>query len=467
MYVLEVKGGRVSLVDGIWHYQDRSGYSTASGEGPFRQAEAALHGLVADIQRNVSADLLDRFTVGYGVVFPDCAWHTRSVEWDEALVADMHGSRNIDAWLNRLFAHWQERDLPREPPDTESVQRLQHYLRPEFIDVQPRDDTARVVEQVSERVETLTEDQMRLVDVAEANPRVICFGGAGTGKTFLAERLARRWSTLGLQVALICRSPWLRHFLASRLVLPRVSVSSIDGARLACRRAGLGRFDAVIVDEGQDLLDPGSVDILDSVLDSGLAQGRWAWFQDLNQSFFPAIDRDMVERLMEADPVRIPLRNNCRNTRVILECVQSSTGADLGVTGAGEGPAVRKHYAANQRDSARLLGSEIVRLVDGTGLAPGRLTIVSPLEMPDSSVGAMSANSLRRIRPLDEFSMRSVRLDKVGFAQIDDFKGLENDAVIVCDLPEPSRRSHSTLHYVAMSRPRAILSVIYRDAQTK
>ena len=61
--------------------------------------------------------------------------------------------------------------------------------------------------------------------------------------------------------------------------------------------------------------------------------------------------------------------------------------------------------------------------------------------------------------------MRSVPLDKVGFAQIADFKGLENDAVIVCDLPEPSRRSHSTLHYVAMSRPRAILSVIYRDAQ--
>ena len=33
--------------------------------------------------------------------------------------------------------------------------------------------------------------------------------------------------------------------------------------------------------------------------------------------------------------------------------------------------------------------------------------------------------------------MRAVPGDKVGFAKIDEFKGLENDAVIVADLPEP------------------------------
>ena len=80
------------------------------------------------------------------------------------------------------------------------------------------------VEDIRWRIEQLTEDQMRMVDVAEANPRVLCAGGAGTGKTFLAERLVRRWAEDGLQVTLVCRSSWLRHFLASRLSMPGLVV---------------------------------------------------------------------------------------------------------------------------------------------------------------------------------------------------------------------------------------------------
>ena len=114
---------------------------------------------------------------------------------------------------------------------------------------------------------------MRMADVAEANPRVLCAGGAGTGKTFLAERLARRWADAGAQVALVCRSPWLRHFLASRLAAPRITVSLIDGVRLDCRRAGLTHFDALIVDEGQDLFEGRCLDTLDGVLSGGLESG--------------------------------------------------------------------------------------------------------------------------------------------------------------------------------------------------
>ena len=33
--------------------------------------------------------------------------------------------------------------------------------------------------------------------------------------------------------------------------MPGLTVSLIDGVRLDCRRAGLERFDALIVDEGQ------------------------------------------------------------------------------------------------------------------------------------------------------------------------------------------------------------------------
>ena len=60
--------------------------------------------------------------------------------------------------------------------------------------------------------------------------------------------------------------------------------------------------------------------------------------------------------------------------------------------------------------------------------------------------------------------MRSVPDDKVGFARIDEFKGLENEAVMVLDLPAPSMATKNVAaHYVAMSRARSVLSLIYLD----
>ena len=461
LYVIEIKGGRVSCQDGVWRFLDRNGHATESIEGPFRQAETALWGLIEEIRSGLPDDVCDQFTTGYGVVFPNCEWRGEGVEWDNPMVADVRASRDMDGWLRRLFDYWQSRSGATRRPNAEALQQLQNYLRPNTTP--PEHALVHQVEDSRQRIERLTEDQMRMVDVAESNPRVLCYGGAGTGKTFLAERLARAWSEVGMQVALVCRSPWLKHFLAARLAVPRVTVSLIEGVRLACRRAGLTHFDAVIVDEGQDLLDMQSIEALDEVLDNGLRVGRWCWFQDLNQSFFPARDLRAKDFLFASEPTQIPLRTNCRNTRIILEWVQEALRADLGVKGAGAGPEVRRQTATDTRQSAEFIASEIMQLVDQGGLTPGSVTVLSPFEFGESSVAAMTADFAGRIRRLDEYSMRAMPGDKVGFAKIDEFKGLENDAVIVVDLPDPLVADRSVAHYVAMSRARSVLSLVHRS----
>ncbi len=460
LYVIEVKGGRVSCRDGVWRYRDRNGRLAESNESPFRQAESALQGLMQSIRAELTRDFCDQFTIGYGVVFPDCDWRGRGIEWDEAMVADARRSRAIEVWLRELFDYWQRRDGMTKRPDEESVCRLQNLLRSDVATSAPA--LVRQVEESQRRIERFTEDQMRMVDVAEANPRVICVGGAGTGKTFVAERLGRRWADAGMQVALVCRSPWLKHFLASRLSMPGITVSLMEGVLLDCRRAGLTRFDAVIVDEGQDLLDTDSIQTLSRLLDGGLNAGRWAWFQDLNQSLFPASDTQAKNMLLASDPVRVPLRTNCRNTRTIVEWIKEALEADLGVKGAGAGPAVRVRMASDKRESATLIASEIERLVNQGHLAPGSVTVLSPFEMAESSVAFLPADASCRIQRLDEYSMRAMPGDKVGFAKIDEFKGLENDAVIVVDLPDPILTGDkSVAHYVAMSRARSLLSLIH------
>ncbi len=464
--VLEVKGGQVACHEGVWRYENRYGRTVESWEGPFRQAETALHGLMEDLRAGLPAGVVDRFTIGYGVVFPDCDFGGEGAEWDRAMVADARVSRDLEGWLRRLFTYWRRRRGSVSIPDDETLRTLQEYLRPD-VDTRRREEEAPLVDQVEDawrRVERFTEDQMRMADVAEANPRVLCAGGAGTGKTFLAERLARRWADAGAQIAVVCRSPWLRHFLASRLSAPGLTVSLIDGVRLDCRRAGLTRFDALIVDEGQDLFEKRCLETLDGVLGGGLDSGRWCWFHDLNnQSLTHRFESEAKEHLESLAPVRMPLRINCRNTRVILEWIQDELDADLGVRGAGAGPAVRCQTAENRRDSAERAAREIRELVDVGGLTPGSVTILSPLDLADSSIAEMPVDAARRIRRLDEYSMRNPPVDKVGFARIDEFKGLENEAIVVVDLPAPSGAGgNEAAHYVAMSRARSVLSLIRR-----
>jgi len=55
--------------------------------------------------------------------------------------------------------------------------------------------------------------------------------------------------------------------------MPGVTVSLAKSVRTAARRDGIDRFDALIVDEGQDLLGMESLDKLDAVLAGGLATG--------------------------------------------------------------------------------------------------------------------------------------------------------------------------------------------------
>ena len=61
--------------------------------------------------------------------------------------------------------------------------------------------------------------------------------------------------------------------------------------------------------------------------------------------------------------------------------------------------------------------------------------------------------------------MREAPDDRVGFARLGELKDLENEAIVVVDLPAPDKAARTSAeHYVAMSRARSVLSLIYRDS---
>lgn len=462
LYALEVKGGGVACHNGVWTTSGRDDLRGTLHESPFRQAESALHALRTRLERQLGAGIVGRFPIGYGVVFPDCDWDDTGAEWDPAVLADARKARNLERWLTGLFRHWHQRHEASggrlQLPDTDAIKAVVDFLRPEIevavsLHVQ--------VEEIAERVSALTEDQMRFLDAVEDNPRLLCAGGAGTGKTFLALELARRWAAEGARVLLACQSPWLRHWLAERFAAPNLSVALAGKAPLAARRAGIERFDALIVDEGQDLLQLTLLDPLDQTLVGGLEHGRWCLFHDRNNQagLFGPAEPEALALLDSFGPTHVRLTTNCRNTRQILDLVKTSLGADMGVRGSGDGPAVRLHHAGSEAEAVSLLAAELERLTGRGGLAPREITLLSPRPFAQSAAARLPTALGAGIVVLDEYALRDFPPPAISFAEIAAFKGLENEAVIVVDLPLP--RQPTPLHYVGLSRARTCLTVIY------
>ena len=455
LFVLEIKGGGVSCHDGIWETTNRYGETERLRESPFKQAEGALHGLRGKLPSSLS----NVFVVGYGVVMPDVERLPDSAEWDRAVIADGRDFREFEKWLERFIRYWRAKDIRKIAATPSQLNVLQQHLRPDFEAVVPLHVSAHEVET---RIARLTEDQLRLIDVVEANPRVICSGGAGTWKTMLALELAKRWGASGMTTALACHSPWLKGFL-ERTAVPGLIVSLAESIHVAAKRAGIEKFDALIVDEGQDILNMDALTQLDSCLHGGISEGRWCFFHDANNqsglcgSYVP----DAYDYLESICPVQIPLKTNCRNSLPILQRIQADLGADVGYSGVGDGPAVCEVRAADRDSAIQALEKELHDLVFCEGFNPGDIVVLSPLTFAQSWTSALSRNLRDLISVLDDASPRNMNRHTIGYAQIGDFKGLESEVVVLADMPRPGHSdSLRSLHYVGMSRARAILRMI-------
>lgn len=463
IYVLEVKGGTLRYSDGKWTTTGKMG--TEEIQDPFHQANTAVHAIVNKINDYLKPRKF-RFPIGFAVVCPDTQWRCEGGEWDRETICDSRDFQNFNRWLKALFQFW-----TLEKPNNDKllsqadVDAIANYLRPDFETIYPLFDQVKQLEKQSVR---LTEEQYKFVDIAEINKRVICQGGAGTGKTFLAAELARRLVEKDLNVLLVCKSSWLRHYLMTRIQNDRLVISTISSVSNALRRSGLDSFDALIVDEGQDLLNFRDLMYLDSLLVNGFQNGQWYFFHDSNNqsNLLDEIDSSALEWLKSRNnPTLLPLNVNCRNTSKILSVVQRDLKCDVGAAALADGPEVTEFRG----DRNQLLGelNKVLTYLIKSELNQGSITILSPLNIRQSLVNDLAEETRELIHELDDYKVRLIPFQNITFSEIKDFKGLENDVVILVDLPHPSKistQSNRALHYVGMTRARAILYCFWMDS---
>jgi len=134
VFVLEIKGGRVSRGDGIWEFTNKFDRVTRKTEGPFDQAKSAIFAIQDSLAGRLSQATLASVTFGYGVVFPDIDFVTDSTEWSREVVLDRKALESgIPASLTRLAKYWTAKEHSAPPRlSVKVISEITDLVRPDF-----------------------------------------------------------------------------------------------------------------------------------------------------------------------------------------------------------------------------------------------------------------------------------------------------------------------------------------------
>lgn len=441
--VIEVKGGKVSCEDGIWRFEDRWGRVVEKARSPISQAQGGYSSLLNKYLKPLLGEAkVARVTTGFCTVFPgsrlsEVEHLLGGPEMPRELVGtkeDCTSSSKFQEFMNRVLDYWRQHAKAKVTKlSPAEVRNVVAHLRPSFDRVRP---ISISLAHLREEQLELTEDQYQLIDFMETAPRVLCTGGAGCGKTFLAVECLRR--ELAHEPILVTGTPSLAAHLRAALgdLASRVaSYEEVVGDPGAYR----DRFTTLIVDEGQQITSLKVFDVLGDMIGKGLGEARWRWFSDPNWqvSATSTFDSNAQKKLETWASVKPPLRQNCRNTPQIVRNVEFMTGQKIGTTKIkGSGPEViygRSHDAA-----AGMIAEAAAQikswLSDGV-ITPGQITLLTTRPIAESSIPKISMAAgipYAPWRPGWEQQRTYPRF--LGASTIENFRGLETPLVLLCDL---------------------------------
>lgn len=492
IYCLEVKGGEVRRERGRWAFINRHGKTNWKQEGPFDQVGSASPALFNWLKKNGpgSIDLL----IGHGVVVPDTEFKVRGPDILPEVVydgADVASDIRLDEYVRRLSGYWRQR-LGRAPSEltARQVSIITDLLRGDFVTVASPGLVARGI---NRQLIELTEEQGRVMEALSANERVWTRGGAGTGKTLLAIEEVERLSRNGARVLYTCFNKRLAVSVGQRLSEDGVTCLHLHGLMADVLGDRLGQrpdidddhyfgvwmpeqaldlvlhggieYDAIVVDEGQDLLLPAYVDLLDALLSGGLDDGTWRWFSDPAQNLFGATSGEATTHLRNANPAMCQLSVNCRNTRAIANIAHLLSGVRMVETAQVDGPEVDLLWYRDESHAIRQVSRWIAKLISG-GIPVDEVVVLGRRHLAS---GLLAGGLLAEVPyPLVEGARSG---EGVEYSTIRSFKGLEADAVVLLDVDGFSAREVLADLYAGGTRPRTHLAVAiseeYREGFTE
>lgn len=482
--IVEVKGGTIDFDpdDHAWYRLLYTG-NRKQIKDPFKQANGNMHELKRRIvDRAFPGQKTPPCAFGYAVVFPDCDYQGSVPPGaDDSIILSAKDLPHIGRRIPEILKKW----TPYIPDQLtkEQLRGIRDALTSTFNLIPV---LSRQIDEEGEQLVKLTEEQARLLDFLEEHERCLIEGVAGSGKTLLAIEQARRFASKGLKTLFVCYnkilSQWVWesldeslgelvdvyhfHSLCSRLCYEaKVPFSppqkdagefySSEAPSLLLEAIGIigTKYDAVIVDEGQDFDSEWWLPL--EMLCHKEEEAPFYLFYDPVQKLF-------------VDSIGLPdlgkpysLKTNCRNTRNIAKVCASVREIDIKVHDAAPVGVDVDSGVWKKSDGQRRRCEQILKELSKGDVQSRQIVIQSPFRQKNPH---SSFNNISKIGGFNLVTDVKEWRDGQGvlFTTVRSFKGLEADVVIMVDVPEPRDRSIFTVNdlYVGASRAKHVLHVL-------
>lgn len=463
--IIEVKS-HLSLsrdVNGFW----RLGNDSPTQRSPFKQARGQVHSIRQYLRKVMPLG-------GNSIPIASVVWFTEinareklppSVEWNSWELLDKSNLENIKAVV--LESLEKATSLLAETKALNTISISDSFCAQIVEKLRPKFEISLSSFELSKRrkhtIAQLTQEQFKYLDALANNKAWLVEGSAGTGKTFLAQESAARLDVSGKRVILLCRSPFLSQYLQNMLNLSNLSFIG-TAERFFSRETPIRQFDALVIDEAQDLLDAEFLNRINSYLEEGVAGSDLRIFADYEgQRIYDVEDgRERLRRTCQ-NLVSFNLTENCRNIPGIGTAALYLSGRNyLNVQYRRTDDSYTPKLLTYETEvkSIELLKTSIADLA-AAGYAADEITILFD---PDSLGLERLENALHILQI--NYHYISPESDSDGtmqIASIGDFKGLDNTCIVVYGLEKISKDPIDPMLYVSLSRARDRLIVISKS----
>lgn len=472
LVVIEVKGSKEFRVDqdGVWQRLQPDGSWLPLRQSPPEQAMRNMHTLAGFLKEKYRwIEFPGRYA--YLVVYPQGETQDLGM-FDESTVATRRHMHQLASRIRNALEGRGTGGQGKQFTDG-IVEKVVDQLKNRKFHL-VKVDSGGDVEDDKTKIEQLTRQQFATLRGLFDLPRVAVIGPAGSGKTVLAMWRLKAHIDDGSKAIYVC----FNRNLASSLRLlnpdhaqfiwsvdrlfhkfcPEAAVPADKGrlrrffdeelpGLVIDKSPSLEKYDAIIVDEGQDFSEFQALALHELLT----PDGAWAFFADWRQDLY----RKGTGTPIGAEVV-FTLHHNCRNVKRINEATNRFVRKAIpSMPGMPEGVAPTVEATKSQAERAW----ELAKQWSGEG----SIAILSPYSLGLSAMkDHRNGHGLRLSEDLNDLGVKGM----VYFSTIRSFKGIEASAVIVVDAEIPGEKDvfgEDDL-YVATTRATTRLAILTQKA---